>query len=179
MRLFIALELPETVRAQAVAVSESLKCRDFRVVRPESMHITLKFLGKCDDLGAIAAAAAPAVACHRCFQVDVRGGGQFPTKGPARVLWAGVHGPLAPLSTALDEALAPLGHEPEDRAFHGHVTLARSRGRRSAKAPEALAGIGRLGRFIATELVVFESQLHRDGARYTARARLPLSPSPE
>jgi 2'-5' RNA ligase len=94
------------------------------------------------------------------------------------VLWIGVaerggSRRLALLAAALETASRALGLAPDERPFAGHLTLARARreARASAPAPRRGPAIS----FPVAEVVLFESRFGPTGARYTARARFPLS----
>src|SRR5919197_272682 len=112
-RLFVALPLPEEVRAGLATVQRQLDAlgAPFRWVRPEGAHLTLVFLGDTDvqRLGAVEGEVAQAAAAGRRLSLVARGLGCFPGPGPAvrqypRVLWVGLAGDTAAL-TALQRAL--------------------------------------------------------------------------
>ena len=144
--------------------------------RPQ-WHLTLQFLGAVDDADALRAAVAPGVAGHATFDVQLAGGGAFPSVRRGAVLWVGVErgDALVRLAEAVQDATHTLGHAPDDRPFHPHLTLAR------AARPRALAelvdarGTGPLGpAWTVTEVAVVESDTRPTGAVHTVRDRLPL-----
>jgi len=188
MRLFIAIDLPDKVRRALGELMDELrkKCPEARWVRPEGMHITLKFLGyvKDDDGGKQLASIRAALATIRSSApVDMRfrGIGFFPSPRRPRVVWCGIEASpnLVQLAADLDRVLEPLGFPPEKRAFVPHLTLARfneahpsGKHARSAsgreelvRAAEALAS-RELGVTRQTEFYLFESVLKRSGAEY-------------
>ena len=106
------------------------------------------------------------------------GGGAFPSERRAKVVWLGVvEGTdlLADLAGAVGALLAPLGHEPEDRPFHAHLTLARLGRPSDARAVVAAIGPDPVGeRWRAGEVHLYESTTRREGAEYRLHASFPL-----
>ena len=182
MRSFVALELPPAVREAAAEIQGRLKPTGAEVkwVRPESMHLTLKFLGEVDpgDLPAIEQALEHACRGRRALELELDGCGAFPGRGRPRVVWLGVSGQveeLAGLARAVDESLAGLGFALESRPFKAHLTLGRLRqGRRGRRAPDtrglsrALAGLAswRGPAFRAAKVALMQSTLTPQGAIY-------------
>lgn len=131
MRLFVAVELPPEHKAKLVALRRDIPGATW--VKDPALHLTLRFLGDQIDairltpirtaLGAIKAAS---------FALTLRGTGRFPPnpKRPARVLWVGIaeQSALMGLQMAVEQALAEVGFEPEERPFSPHITLARFKG---------------------------------------------------
>lgn len=179
-RAFVAVVPPPGVLA-AVA-QRSAAARDhgsgWRWTGPDQWHLTLQFLGPVADLEAVEAAARGALAPLAPVELRLGGGGAFPSPRRASVLWIGVvegAEALGRVAVALGEALAPLGHPPDDRRFHPHLTLARLRRPGPAtRAVEALGTEPAGPRWRATELVLFESITRDTGAEHRVRARLPL-----
>jgi 2'-5' RNA ligase len=132
VRLFVALDLPDAVRQSLRELIARLKpeCRSAKWVRPEGMHITLKFIGEvgAEKLDTIRAALATV---HAEPPVDMQFGGLafFPNERRPRVLWCGVKASanLAELAAGVERALVPLGIPAESREFVPHLTLARFR----------------------------------------------------
>src|SRR5579862_788036 len=130
VRLFVALDIPEDVRAAIGALVTKLRehFRDARWVRIEGAHVTLKFIGevpteKMEDIRA----SLRTVPFPAPIQINFRGVGFFPNDRRPRVLWAGIEAgpPLGALAAAVDAALEPCGIAREQRAFSPHLTLAR------------------------------------------------------
>ncbi len=183
MRLFLAAELPEELlgRVDEIRTSLAAKLHGWRWVRPQGVHLTLRFLGEVAPepdrkaRGTWRRVAADA----RPFRVRLRGVGRFPARGRPRVLWVGVEetkpgGALAALAAELEQAARGLGWEAESQPFRPHLTLAR--GRRGVRPDEPYDAAVRIG----TEgvgvrgLVLHRSQLEAGGARYTAVEFFPL-----
>ena len=177
-RAFVAVRPPDVVlEAVAGAVSPLPSAiPGARWTRNEQWHLTLQFLGNNADLDAVAGALG--ALALRAGDVQVGGWGAFPTERRARVLWLGVvEGAeyLAQLAAAVGVLLAPLGHEPEARPFHAHLTLARlSRPTDVRDAVRAL-GAGPVGdSWTVPEVVLYESKTRAEGAAYRAHATFPL-----
>jgi 2'-5' RNA ligase len=151
------------------------------------MHVTVRFLGDVDPrvvaplrdgLRAAAAQTSAGLAVVRFAR-----GGSLPRR--VRVYWAGIDdvgGTLRRLEIAVTGAIAPLGIPPEAWPYEPHVTLARVRrergdGTRSfeEQARGTAAGVCPAGELAVRELVLFESELGRDGTRYRALDRFPLA----
>jgi 2'-5' RNA ligase len=142
MRLFVAVELDETMRAAAEEAGRQLRVRlDQAVwpawVRAENLHLTVRFIGHVADDRArevIEALAAPLPVAP--FDVAMSDCGVFPPTGPPRVLWIGLREGLPSLTAMHEEMnrrLVPLGFPPEERAFSAHLTLGASE-RRSPRS---------------------------------------------
>jgi 2'-5' RNA ligase len=190
MRLFVALDIDESIREKIVRFMEGV-CEfasDVRWVKPESLHVTLKFIGERSDPEEIKQALSkiePPV-----YDVAFRGYGFFPTPKSARVFWVGIEsGPeLANLAKSVDERLTALGIEKETHAFSPHLTLARSGSGRPARdkkdgpnrnfqrLQEKLAklSVPEFGNMTAREFFLYQSQLSPTGSRYTKIANFPL-----
>ena len=174
-RAFVALPLPEALREYLQGVQRCLSDNGVRArwVRPASMHLTLKFLGQLplDQVAAVIETLDQVAEDCPPLQLTAAGLGGFPHLQRARVLWMGIggdHQGLHDLQQAVDAALANLGWPPEKRPFQGHLTLARTKGRRPLEksvgdmmtpcAPrEAMA-------FKADRLTLFRSRLLPGGA---------------
>jgi RNA 2',3'-cyclic 3'-phosphodiesterase len=135
VRTFVAVFPPPAVRrALSDAALELPVAGEVRWVRPENVHLTLKFLGDVpeDDLGRIAEALEQVSLRHGPFEAELSGFGAFPSARSARILWAGIgegSEALRSLARDVDASLEPLGFEREDRAYVPHLTLGRARGR--------------------------------------------------
>lgn len=193
MRAFIALDIDDAIRSRLEKFLDGVRgfAPQARWVRPESMHVTLKFIGEKpleaveeikQTLSAIRAGA---------LDISFRSFGFFPTSKAPRVFWVAIGaGPdLAALAKSVDEATAAVGVPREEHAFSPHLTLAR---RGSSGAPhhrkgdgpnlvfqrlqEKLAAMHALdfGTMTAREFFLYQSQLMQGGARYTKIARFRL-----
>lgn len=193
-RTFIAERLPDAIRAQLALQIESLKSRlpaAVRWVAPESLHLTLAFLGELDDARLAAAKEATAVAAHEGapFTLVLTHLGTFgPARSP-RVIWAGVTGDIAALGNLQDRLATELelrGFPREDRPFSPHLTLARVkellRPDFARDLPELLrAAPAEHGTWQVHELCVMKSDLRtgptRTATRYTCLHAYPLEGS--
>lgn len=182
MRLFVALELREDVRQAIRELMARLKpaSRSARWVRPESMHITLKFIGHeaLEKLDAIRSALV-SIRSPRPVELHFRGVGFFPNDRRPRVIWCGMAASanLAPLAADIERALEPLGIAPESRDFTPHLTLARFNP--PAQADELVRAAAEfqsceLGSARETEFHLFESVLRPTGAEYRKLASYPF-----
>ena len=157
-----------------------------RWVRPEGIHLTLKFLGNVskDAMPAIESGMRRAVKGISPFTVQMQGAGCFPNSERPRVLWLGLQGDLEPLITVqsrLEGSLEALGMDREARRFRPHLTLGRVSGGLSGgwveRLKETLHSIGEMEPcdLHIGGLSLMESVLGRGGAVYTHRAFVALS----
>lgn len=184
MRTFIAIELDDAIRQRLAAAQDRLRAAgcNVRWVKPEQMHLTLKFLGEIEEeaVDGVAAAMAAAAAGGKPFALTLAGLGAFPPRGAPRVVWAGAEEPsgtLAALHKRLEHQLARLGFERERRAYRPHLTLGRVKDPRGREQLRALIGEGAgeaFGTQAAGGLVHFRSVLSPQGATYTPLHRQPL-----
>jgi 2'-5' RNA ligase len=194
MRLFIALDIDDAIRERMARFVEGVQgfAPDARWVKPESLHVTLKFIGEQPEpaveqirlaLGSVSAATT---------EIQFHGYGFFPTAKSARVFWVGMEaGPqLAALAAAIDGKMASLGIPKEERGFSPHLTLARGSGgsglphwrkgdhpnRAFQRLQERLAALPppEFGTMTAREFFLYQSQLSPKGATYTKLARFAL-----
>jgi len=177
IRAFIAIDLPPAVKAALADVAATLGGRVprgvVRWVRPEQMHLTLRFLGDTptDRLPALAAALDALAAGHAPFALRLTGVGCFPNARRPRVVWVGLGGEeakLTALAAALEAALRPLGWPPEDRPFRAHLTLGRVKDEQAAQGIDWSAAVPAL-EVPVTAVHLIESQLRPDGSVYTVR----------
>ena len=132
IRAFLAISLPDPVKQVLGKIQNRLRDRGIAATwtRPETLHLTLKFLGNIpfQDLELFKAAMIQAADQVSPFELSVGGLGVFPGIGKARVVWAGTGGCtdiLENLFKALELSLGPLGIEKETRRFSAHITLGR------------------------------------------------------
>jgi len=182
MRLFVALELSEAVRAAVRDLIGRLQRAraDIRWVRPEGMHLTLKFIGEVPEekLEPIRAALG-GVASPQPVRLEFRELGYFPNERRPRVLWVDIEASdnLAPLAAQIETALEPLGIERENRDFVPHLTLGRFKSSKGVdKLQEEIAVLTstEFGRIETGELFLFQSKLSPAGAQYTKLERFPF-----
>ena len=142
MRTFVAVFPPQSVRKALFRVVRDLPAsKDFRLISPEKLHLTLRFLGDVtkDNLGSVTQALEPLRGRHEPFEVSTSGFGAFPSEKRARILWVGVgegSEPLREVARSVEDLLESAGFGREERPFVPHLTLGRARSRR-AKLDEA------------------------------------------
>ncbi len=195
MRLFIALDIDDAIRERIARFVDGVSAfaPEARWAKPESLHITLKFIGEQPEASverikeALSAISASAVDIQFC------GYGFFPTVKSARVFWVGMEArPQLPrLASTIDEIImTTLGVPPEERAFTPHLTLARGVGRtgspRRSKEDspnrvfellqKQMATLPTLefGSMTARKFFLYQSQLSPRGSKYTKLARFDL-----
>ncbi len=196
MRIFIGIDLDPEVRARIARFLEGIEsfAPEARWVRPESLHLTLKFIGEQTPGQVEAIAERLRRVEGNAFEIRFAGYGYFPTVKSARVFWIGIRAPaqLAKLAADIDSAVAELGVPREDRPYSPHLTLARcGPGRRSgspkrqkgdmasttfAVIDKRLAAMGELdfGVTTASEFILYQSQLSPTGSKYAKLHRFPL-----
>src|SRR5881394_1662746 len=127
-RLFVSLELPESVRQHLAEMNPHL--RGVRWLEPRQMHLTLSFLGNASSEIQETLMEKLRAISWRSFFLPLVGLGTFPSKGWPKIVWIGVgtgHPHLFQLHKRVQEAALAAGLEPDLRSFHPHVTLARCR----------------------------------------------------
>jgi 2'-5' RNA ligase len=172
MRVFIAVDLPDSLREALSDVQRELRplTNTVRWVAPESIHITLKFIGEVPDKRVEDIDTAITGLTWKHFAVTVRGVGFFPGTRSPRVFWAGMEAPtMEGLAEQLDTRMERLGFEKEKRTFRPHITLARARNTRIDAS--LVSGAARyeeqeFGVFNVDRLFLFKSTLKPSGAVY-------------
>lgn len=187
IRVFIALHLPPNLKQYCGKLSTTytrqVPAGAVRWVKPEAMHLTLRFLGDTAEanLPALQAALEQVAAAHAPFAFQLDRLGCFPNERRPRVIWAGMRGEeqaAAALKAALDEALLPLGWEKETRPFRAHLTLGRVK--HSHQQIQLPFGAALEPYSIpVTALHLVQSDLRPDGPRYTTRHTARLLARPE
>ena len=151
---------------------------DFRWQDDEQLHLTLRFIGEVDRPQADDLADALGRMRAERFQLRIAGVGRFEQRR-AGALWAGVEPrePVAALASKVERVCQQVGLEPERRAFHPHITLARWKGRRTREVQDFLERRRGLSSdaFDVDCFILFESRLSRHGAHYEEVASYPLS----
>jgi 2'-5' RNA ligase len=174
-RLFVAIRPPPQVRDLLIdAMDEG---SDFRWQDELQLHLTLRFVGEVDRPIAEDLAAALGRIRARPFSIFINGIGRFEQRNSG-ALWAGVEpkSHLAALNTKIERACQQVGLEPEHRAFHPHITMARWKGRRTREVADFLE----LQRGLVSQpfeidaFSLFESRLSKHGAHYEEAVRYAL-----
>ena len=189
IRTFIAIELDETINAALTDLQEQLKAEvprgSVRWVRPEGIHLTLKFLGDvpANRIEEVEQALTQACVGFPAFSFSVGGLGCFPNPRRPRVVWVGVQeesGTLNRLQKAIEDKMERLGFPAEGRRFHAHLTLGRTQRRASSDDVRRLGqlveetNIGELGQMEARVVSLMKSDLKPTGAVYTQLAAAKL-----
>ena len=186
IRSFIAIELPEAVVGLLGKVQQDLKSLRLKAgwVRPQNIHLTLKFLGniKTDDIEKIGGAMKEAAQDCGPFALTVGGIGFFPGIKRPRVVWVGVGGQtslLFALQRNLDDRLAALDFPKEKRPFKGHLTLGRFKHSPASEAiRQVIEEYSDFGKeeFTIRRIVLFRSDLKPSGAVYSQLLQADLKP---
>jgi 2'-5' RNA ligase len=178
VRCFVAVELPISMREEIGRLNYRIATDGLRLVRPELVHVTVKFLGDVpqEEVGRVAEALGRIKAAP--FPARVKGMGAFPGR-TVRVLWLGLEGDFQELYDKVEQALIPLGFAPEARGFSPHVTLGRVARPDPDTSRRLLARIAEhssldLGSFIVDRFCLKKSTLTRGGPIYEDLAAFPL-----
>ncbi len=187
IRVFLAVELSSGIRENLFSLQQELKkiLPPINWVRPESIHLTLKFLGYVEPsrISQLLLALEPIGKKQHGFSIEVQGVGVFPQVKHPRIFWVGVAGkthPLQELVLEIEAALEPLGFPPEEKPYHPHLTVAR------IKRDNAIVGSALLenevlereqhfGTLTVDQLTLFQSDLDSTGATYTPLGAVLLS----
>jgi len=175
-RLFVAMRPPEPVRDLLIDAMDDSP--DLRWVGDEQLHLTLRFIGEVERPLANDIADALSTIRFPAFDLRIAGVGRFDRRSGG-ALWAGVEPrkPVSQLAAKVDRACVQAGLEPERRAFHPHITLARYSRRSAEQAGDFERKRADLSSepFPVTRFILFESHLSRHGAHYEEVAAYPLA----
>ena len=181
MRLFIGIELPEEVRHAASQATEHLRSQIssvapgamIRWIAPESLHVTIWFVGEVSDASSarLSEALSPPFSVSS-FTLCVGGAGAFPKSGEPRAVWLGLvdgRDSLVAIYGAVAARLGPLGFAPEARPYSPHLTIGRVKNihrRDAAGLRGALASIpGEIGRCTIRHVTLFRSRTSPGGSQ--------------
>jgi len=183
-RLFVAIALPEPVRAEIIRTQQELRRLApgdaVRWTRPEQFHLTLRFLGNVSGDAVDGLQQSVAAVCRKAspLALSAQGVGFFPNPRSPRVIWVGVKDPgnrLIDFQTRIEAAVAPFSPEGGEKNFTGHVTL----GRLKSPRPGDVQGLSAaaqwfdaktFGEWTAQQVEIIRSELSAGGARYTPLA---------
>jgi 2'-5' RNA ligase len=194
MRLFIALDLDDPIRERICRFVESVQgfVPDARWTTPESLHVTLEFIGEHPDPAAEQIQQTLESIQANAAEIQFRGYGFFPTPKSARVFWIGMEADpqLAALAATIADKMASFGIPKEDHPFRPHLTLARAGGRSGSprrhkgdspshtfqRLQEKLSALpsAEFGTMTARKFFLYRSQLSPQGSRYTKLAGFAL-----
>jgi len=175
MRLFVGIALPSDIKMTLVTLCSGLS--GTRWVKPESMHVTLRFIGEVDRGAAHDLDSALSDVRVPAFEMRFSGIGNFSKKERLRALWAGVESnpALTLLQSKIEKAVQRAGFAPEGRKFTPHVTLARFKGQRVDLGHYLEAnGAFSSGPFPVEAFTLFESRMGHGGSHYEALSEYPL-----
>jgi 2'-5' RNA ligase len=194
MRLFVAVDIDDAIRERITRFLEGVRgfAEEARWVRPESLHVTLKFIGEKSEEEVQNIKRVLETIDAGAFEMSIRGYGFFPGARAPRVFWVGIEGgpQLTSLAATVDEKLAGLDIPKEEHAFTPHLTLARGAGGsgspRKQKGDHPNSSFQHLqeklaafpspdfGAMTAREFFLYQSRLSRGGSKYTKLASFNL-----
>lgn len=187
IRTFVAIDIPSPARKVIAAVQRRFLPLDLKAtwVRPENVHLTLKFLGNInpDRVPEVANTLASAASSSQPFTLSLDEPGLFSENGAPRVLWLGLkdgEGRLGKLYRDIDKALHGIGFGAETRPFAPHITVAKIKSLKNIQALKEEVESGKTIEkvsFEVTQIVFIESQLSPEGSQYTELRELPLGSS--
>jgi 2'-5' RNA ligase len=179
MRLFIAVNIDKKLLEDVGILQNRIRTKarldksDATWVKPEQMHLTLKFLGEVadDKLDQITKIVDEVAAAHAAFSIEIEKVGTFGR--PAKVVWVGTgekSSQLTAVQKNLEDKLSEAGWPKEQREFSGHLTLCRIKSFKAARLVQDIAqqyADAHLGSQTVDALYVYKSQLTPDGPVYT------------
>lgn len=181
-RGFIAVDIETSQHMKAFSQEIKQSGANVKVVDPEKIHITLKFLGDTDEskIDEITTVIQETVKQNHPFEIQYKGTGVFPNQNYIKVIWIGIEKggeQLKDIATRLDENLAEQGFKKEKREFSPHLTVARMR---SARNKEMILKI--LDSYASTvfgeqqvqSIKLMKSDLTREGPIYTTLKEIKL-----
>jgi 2'-5' RNA ligase len=183
MRIFISVDLPATIKAEVSAFQEAFKetRASIKWARPESLHLTLKFLGEIDKarLSEIKDVVSTLTGRHRRMTLSLNGIGVFPNLSNPRIFWVGLGGEtekFASLAEEIDLGISALGFPREDRSYNPHLTIGRFKSPHGASELISQARQYPLPEltFSISEVNIMRSILNPQAAVYTSLFSGPL-----
>jgi 2'-5' RNA ligase len=192
LRLFVACELPQPARDALALIQNELRAKGaapLRWVRPEGIHLTLKFLGSVplSQLEPIDNALAAAIDAPFTLSLRLGAAGSFGGRQRLRVVWVSLEGDveeLVRLADRVERALEPLGFPREKRAYSPHLTLARVPDHATVDERLRLASLldsyrpPPLPSIEVSTVSLMQSFLEQTGARYQCLAEFPATGNP-
>ncbi|MEE9603009.1 MAG: RNA 2',3'-cyclic phosphodiesterase [Thermoguttaceae bacterium] len=186
VRTFVAVEIDSAIRSQIGCLIELLRDSgaDVKWVDPKNQHLTLKFLGDVasGEIPRVCEMVQQAATGVKPFELEIRGAGAFPNASRLRTLWLGSgqgEEEMIDLQGRIDKQLGKLSFRPDRRRFHPHLTIGRVRrgGPGLAELAKMLAAEADFaaGTIKVNKVLVFSSQLQRDGPIYEVLATARLS----
>jgi 2'-5' RNA ligase len=175
LRCFIAIDLSDQIKKELADLIEVLKKSegDIKWIRPENLHLTLKFLGSTPEelIPKISESLSDIISSYRPFCIKIYGTGTFPGGKNPRVIWVGTEGSetLEILKRDIEKAMSSFGYQEEDNDFRPHLTIGRVRSRKGM-----IETSNRLGDFEGKDfgtlcvdrIKLMKSELRPKGAEY-------------
>lgn len=183
MRTFIAIEVPSEIKSALATLHNELRRAgaDVSWTKPENIHLTLKFLGEVDErrIGEVGNVCVDSAREFQPFTLSLGATGVFPNSRQPRVLWAGLSGEIEKaleMQRRLDDSLALIGFEREEKDWRPHLTIGRVKSNRKTRELLALMDAHPLPAlsFAVSEIVLMKSELHPAGARYNPMVKASL-----
>lgn len=182
MRVFIALDIADSIRQSITEYVNRVRvfAPEARWAKPESLHVTLKFIGEASDARVQEIKNALSTLEAVPFAIKFEDVGFFPNPKSPRVFWVGMSAgeALPQLAATVDAALVKAGFAAEEKAYRPHLTLARAgsgRGAQHQLQPLVHAEAPpQFGTMMAREFWLYRSELQRGGSRYTKLERFGL-----
>lgn len=179
MRTFIAIELSPDLKKRLASLEEQLKSSeaDVKWVKPENIHLTLKFLGEIDEkqLEEVSKIIQEAANKNKSFYIRLASPGAFPKLNTPRVIWVGIDkgdSETKQIAKVLEEEIVKVGIPQESRPFSTHITLGRVRsGKNCEKLVKNLEYLANNSpqdspEFMVTKITLFQSTLTPSGPVY-------------
>jgi 2'-5' RNA ligase len=184
MRTFIAADINDQLRGRIEKLQSEIKRRlkiqtGIKWVKPQLIHLTLKFLGDVDEQRIDEMYESLELVCqdYKAFDLEFTKVGSFGR--PPKVLWLGIEKPvseLQKLASDLEDAFEELGFEKEQREFSPHLTLARIPEKADRTLPQIIESIGKIDapKITIDSVNFYKSQLTSDGPIYTLLKKIKL-----
>ncbi len=176
LRCFIAIDIPKEIKENISEVINLLSKygADIKWVKPENLHITLKFLGKTQDLliSKIKEELSHVISLYNPFHIKIYGTGMFPAVKRPRIIWIGVENSnvLISLKEDIEESMSMLGYQKEEKEFNPHLTIGRIRSHKGIQ--NIIAALNNFkdkffGNIMIERIKLMKSDLKPEGAEYT------------
>jgi 2'-5' RNA ligase len=169
MRLFVAVPVPDEIRKRVAQLGTTIAYDGVNVVRPENMHLTLKFIGEVEDSKANEIKKSLDMVKLKPFEVIVRGVGVFPNEDYVRVVWTGVesNGELEKLATVVGQSVRYGG---DNEKFSAHLTIARVKKKIDFQEFLGTNKQTEFGKFTVKKFELIQSMLGPSGPKYITLA---------
>jgi len=177
IRLFIAIDLPETLRKEVEGMGRSIQ--GARPVPDDQLHLTIKFIGEVESSRLLDIQEALTTISVPKFSIRLKGVGTFPPRGLPRVIWAGVEPmeQILPLRNTIERTLASIDIPRDKKKFTPHLTLARIKNSSLRHLQQYLAGNAffQTSEFPVEDFHLYSSQLTAKGALHTLQSSYSLN----